>query len=95
MSNREKLGKVWYKRGRVLKEKDLKDGLVIWANLHLYNPYNPGFNCPIALLWHQRPGGGFWILGNLDYDYEPIGDSEEDCHVVFPEGELTLFEAVR
>ncbi len=35
------------------------------------------------------------MLGNLDYDYEPVGDPEEECHIEFPEGELTLFEAIR
>lgn len=95
MSNREKLGNIWYKRGRVLKEKDLKDGLIVWAYLHLYNPDDPGFNCPISLIGCQRAEGWFWMLGNLDYDYEPVGSPEEDCHIGFPEGELTLFEAVR
>lgn len=85
----------WYKRGRVLKEKDLKEGLVVWARLHLYNPQDHGFDCPAILIWNQKPGDGFWMLGNLNYDYEPIGKPEENCYVEFPEGELTLFEAIR
>ena len=94
MVERGRLKRSWYTRGRVLKEKDLKEGLVIWAHLQLYENAQPTINRPVDLRMHHNPSGHFWMLGDAEYDYEPIGDPEEDCCIEFPEGVLTLYEAV-